>query len=303
MTDNPHAQELDLLKASAGGDMQAVIDAARASAEPAEILRVSPVVVHRDMQVIEPDETHDERPRRKRGTARLLDPKSFADYVNRHAVDSAEADDGAEVWADVERQALVAVLNPHTPNNDFAGWGDHRAEYAVRKTVAWLAWEALNGKLHRQDMLAELFEDRLPDFVAPDGAHMLELVQSFQATVGVRFESAKRLDNGERQLTYKEDVQASAGRAGSFEIPATFDLALRPFEGAEGYKVTCRFRYRITDGTLFVGYSMVNPEELLASAFRDVVGEVEGMLDDAHFTYRGTAPAPQTPLRSASQPF
>lgn len=283
-----HTEEATVELTGSAGDMQAVIDAARTGADPVPIDAGERFAAHRDVRVIGPDETYEQQPWRKRGSVTALAADSFAEYANRHA------EPYAEVWADLERQKLVAVLNPHAES---AGWGDHRVEYQVRPTVAWAKWSARDGSLVRQDVLAEHFEDRLTDFVTPDGAHMLELIQSFQATVGVNFESAKRLDNGERQLVYKETVDARAGRTGQFEIPAQFELALKPFEGADAYKVTCRFRYRITEGALAVGYQIVQPDELMSAAFADVVFAVEDSLNKSHVVYRGTAPDPQSPLR------
>jgi uncharacterized protein YfdQ (DUF2303 family) len=155
-----------------------------------------------------------------------------------------------------------------------AGWEDHKVVYGVQHTDAWKAWTAHDGKLLSQTAFAEHIEDRTIDIVEPTAADMLELAQSFQATIGVRFESSKVLASGERQLEYKETVDARAGRTGHLEIPREFRLGLVPFEGAARYPVIARFRYRLQDGNLLIGYRLERPATSCVAAFDEVVGQV-----------------------------
>lgn len=212
----------------------------------------------------------EQRPHRKAGTYALHDAASFCAYVEKHG------DDQTEVWADTTRSTVTAVLNAH----EGEGYGgprfeDHRATYAVLLTDAWKAWAAHDGKLLDQQTFAEHIEDRSIDIIRPSGADMLELAQSFQATIGVHFDSSKALSSGERQLTYREDINATAGKAGQMDIPADFSLGLVPFEGADAYPVTARFRYRITNGSLRIGYHLERPADILRAAFLDVVSKIQ----------------------------
>lgn len=256
------------------GDAAAIIENAILSATPIPVGENSVAVALPEgarlhvVDIEEANRKHAERPLRKKGTYRVHDADSFARYMGKHShIDS-------EVWADVHGNRIVGVINAHG-EADLAGWGDHRVEYAVKHTPAWQAWAQYDGKLLGQSEFAELIEDRAIDIVRPAAADMLEVAQTFQATIGVSFESSKLLSSGERQLTYKEDVNASAGRRGTLEIPKDFDLGLIPFEGAEAFKITARFRYRITDGVLRVGYKLNRPEDVLREAFESVVRQVE----------------------------
>lgn len=213
-------------------------------------------------------ELHLPAPRRKLGDVSLNDAESFARYVTKHAEDSA-----TELYADVTRQSIIALLNDHNVHGP--GWGDHRATLELRQTPQWQIWTKADGAMLAQVAFAELVEDNLPDIVDPDGATLLELSQSFQARTNVRFESAKRLQGGDRQLVYTEDVTATAGAKGDITIPATFTLGISPFEVGEAYSVVARLRYRITDGRLTLGYRLDRPADVLRSAFRDVVTEVQ----------------------------
>lgn len=267
----PSNQDIDLVGAM--DDAQAVIEAATRAAEPTKIgdhhyAVVTPIGGDLKLvDVTDVEQKYEPRPRRKTGSFQVHDADSFVAYYQKHGLDEE-----SEVWADLQAARIVGVLNGHP--GDAAGWGDHRVTYAVKHTPAWAAWIQHDGKLMAQSAFAELIEDRLVDIVKPSGADMLELAQSFQATIGVSFESSKALSSGERQLTYKERVEASAGKTGHLEIPKEFELGLRPFEGADAFKVIARFRYRITDGNLQIGYKLARPEDVLREAFESVVDQV-----------------------------
>jgi uncharacterized protein YfdQ (DUF2303 family) len=261
-------------------DTQPIIDAATRAAEP-KVLNDSErfhVVVSPTGQVhlydlfaeAEKHSTANIAPARKTGTYQVHDASSFVAYIAKHG------NPDTEVWADTVNAKITGVINAHIaggPNN--AQFEDHKVAYSVQLTEAWKAWASRDGKLDSQSDFAELIEDRALDIVQPAAADMLELAQTFQATIGVSFESSKRLSSGERQLAYREQVDAKAGRAGQMDIPETFVLGVRPFEGADPYKVTARLRYRITDGVLRIGYKLERPEDVMREAFLGVVAKVQ----------------------------
>lgn len=266
---------------STPGDLRAVIDTAIQSAEPTFVkpedgdLALVPVPAGGSLQTVDLVEQlakHQATPARKRGQFAVQDAESFVGYLGKHSTPETE------VWADVPSARLVGVLNAHSAG-EIAGWADHRVTYAVQLTDAWKAWTEFDGKLLGQVAFAEHIENRSIDIVRPEAAEMLELAQTFQATVGVSFESSKILSSGERQVEYREQVDAKAGKAGRLAIPKDFDIALIPFEGASAYKVKAHFRFRITDGDLRIGYSLVRPADVLREAFMDVVDEVAAAVD------------------------
>lgn len=229
------------------------------------------------LQIVD-TEKYNDRPARKRGTVTASDAAAFSAYVQKHGL--AET----EVWSDPPTARLVAVINAHMGTTgdgveDYAGWGDHRVQLRLTPTPAWAAWSRLDRQLVGQVDFAEHVEDRLVDFIDPAGATMLELAQTFTAHRSVRFESSRRIKSGETQLVYKEDETAAAGRKGDIGIPDTFTLALRPYEGCEPYKVTARLRYRITGGSLQLGYVLERPEEIQRAAFDDIVNAVAAEID------------------------
>jgi uncharacterized protein YfdQ (DUF2303 family) len=216
------------------------------------------------VKVIDPDESLQPSPTRKSGTAYVLDVDSLAFLWDKQALPESE------LFADPKAFTITAVLNADQGAGDFAGFRDHRIHLQCVTTPAWKAWTALDGQLLSQDVFAEHLEDRLIDIARPSGAEMLELAQSFEASTKVEFKSAAVISSGQRQLLYEETTAARAGQKGSIDIPHTFDLGLKPFEGSDAYKVTARFRYRIRDGHLQIGYKLERPEDVLRAAFDDV---------------------------------
>lgn len=209
---------------------------------------------------------------RAKGNRTVFDAASFVAYID------TQREDGAKVWVDETTFAATAVLNDHGP--DLPGWGDHRITLNVRRTDSWQAWAKFDGQLASQTQLAEHIEDNAPDVVQPAAAEMLEIAQSFQANTKVTFESSKFLAGGQRALEYREDTEARAGHKGSLEIPAEFALGLQPFIGSEVYRVTARFRYRIGEGQLRIGYKLNRPADVLRAAFGDVVRVIRAGLDE-----------------------
>lgn len=257
----------------------AIIEAARLSTEGTELalgtLYAFPDA-HGGIQVIDlGTDAHRQRqgkePARKTGTVKLTEAPSFSFYVNDHKDNEATS-----LWADRDAGRIVAVLNGHVKNHDDAGWGDHRAVLTLRKSPAWVAWTEASGKMIPQVKFAEFLEDRAGDVVTPDHATLLEVATSIEGTKGAAYKSGVRLDNGEIQFRYEETVAAKAGQRGDLTIPSSIELGIAPFDGMDAYKVSARFRYRIgDDGVLYLGVVLDRPEDVLRSAFSQVLQDVE----------------------------
>lgn len=250
-------------------DAQAIVDIALEAAIPNLLepeQRYAVVVPDGGaVSVIEPQaDKHLLAPRRKSGTAQVLDVDGLAFLWDKQALVESE------LYADPQRFTITAVLNADQGAGDTPGFRDHRIELQCRHTPAWLAWAGFDGRLRAQQEFAEFIEDRAIDVVRPTGGEMLELAQSFEASTNVDFKSVQIVSSGQRALQYEETTSARAGQKGEIAIPATFDLALVPFEGSPAYKVTARFRYRIHGGNLLLGYKLERPEDVLREAFNDV---------------------------------
>lgn len=219
----------------------------------------------------------------------------------------------AEFYADQATGTVVGVLDPGD-YDDEPGWGVHRVTLNLARTPEWAAWVGLSGKLVPQHELAEFLADHVDEVLEPVGADVLELCESFEAHKTAKFKSSRRPTSGATTLVLEETVEARAGRTADLTIPDTITLALKPWRACEAaYKVTARFRYRITDGVLRFGVTLVRPDVVLERAFDDIVADVaaavripayhdDGIGDggptvvgvDGRILVRGTAPAPIT---------
>jgi uncharacterized protein YfdQ (DUF2303 family) len=263
-------------------ETQAALDAGIALAKPNDLDgsgRFFSVVVPAgaEHEVIDIEEHLDkfrDAPRRKVGTYAVHDAGSFVAYLKKHG----RGENLTEIWADITRRSITAVIDAHGPAGfiDLAtGWGQHRLQLRLQHTPAWTAWVDLNRRALSQKQLAEHFEDRRLDIVSPDSATMLELTRTFKAKANVEYESGTHLSTGQTQLVYRETVDAKSGRKGDIAIPESFQLALAPFEGGKTYKVEARLRYAITDGALRLTYVLDQPEEVLRTAFADVLFDID----------------------------
>lgn len=100
---------------------------------------------------------------------------------------------------------------------------------------------------------------------------MLELAQTIKGHTKVSFESSKRVKSGETAIEWREETTATAGKKGTIDIPDTIDLGMQVYEGGDAYRLTARFRYRISGGALALGYVLERAGDVKRDAFAGVV--------------------------------
>lgn len=215
-------------------------------------------------------EDYEPTPRRQTGKVTLTDQDSFVLYVNRHRDDHRTT-----LWTNVDNGTVTGVINDHCMDGGDAGWGDHRATLQLKLTEDWRFWIGQDNQMISQVAFAEHLEQGARNVVTPAAADMLEIAQTFHAKRNVAFKSSSRLKSGEIGLQYETTDQATAGIKGTMEIPDLFTLRLQPFDGGPEYdNITARFRYRIVDGVLFLGYQIDRPDLVKRAAFNDITAKV-----------------------------
>ncbi len=208
-------------------------------------------------------------PRRKRGRFTVTDPDSLVAYAKRHLTRETQ------LWGDRNAGRLAAIFDDHEAGeNGGAGWGAHRVELHLARSVEWQTWTQRSGRPMTQVDFAELVEERAQDIVEPTGAEMLEIAQSLHATKSAAFRSDTRLSNGETRLVYEETLDARAGQRGDLIVPTRFALALRVWEGTQPYRVEARFRYRLTDGRLSIAFILDRLDDVVREAFGELAADV-----------------------------
>lgn len=256
-------------------DMQAVIDAARQGCAPVPLIHEDGVHVvflpgaeGGKGSVIDLDRYYP-LPARKRGTITVFDAASF----NQLLKDNASAGDAA-IYLDrnPNQPHVVAVLNGNGPNGP--GWGDLRVQIVFRPTPQWEKWKARDGQLMAQVDFAEFLEENLEDVAEPDGATMLEIASQLQLVRTVNFRSKVVLQGGAFNFTHDQDDKASVG-AGQIEVPQQFVLGIAPVFGLAAYRVPARFRYRVVEGKLKLGFKLQRVETMMAQIVEDVIAKIE----------------------------
>lgn len=206
-------------------------------------------------------------PLRKRGRVVVFDAASF----NMVLKDNADAGNIA-IYIDrnPEKPAVVAVLNGNGVTGP--GWGDFRCEIQFRPTPQWVKWRALDGKLLEQVPFGEFLEENMEDIAEPAGATLLEIATYLTVSRSLNFKSGIHLGNGTVQLQHDESDDV---KAGDLAIPETFTLGIAPVYGLAGYLVPARFRYRIKDRKLMLGFKLQRIETLMGKIVEDVIGKIE----------------------------
>lgn len=210
-------------------------------------------------------------PRRKHGTVQLCDLASF----NVLVADQGDPDT-TYIYACPDARTLTAVMNDHSKLNqelDFgAGWRDFRAVFQAELSREFSTWLKKDKAPMEQEEFAIFIEDNIADVCEPSGESLLAIALTLQAKTEVNFSSHRRLDNGQVQLTYSENIEARA-QGGSIEIPREFTIGLRLFKNGDGYKVRARLKYRLLAGKVKFWYELDRAENAIEDAFQAYIDQ------------------------------
>lgn len=214
---------------------------------------------------IEPLEHLLPQPRRVRGRTVLDDVDSFVRYVGSFYTGETR------IYYRVRpAPSFTAVIDDCTRHA--LSWREHIAHYPCPLSREWQTWTGNDGKRLAQVDFAQFLEDNLPDVREPSGADMLGVATTLEAKRTVAFSSGTRLDNGQVQLTYVEQIKGTASK-GEMRIPEQFTIAIPVFEGGDRYALKARLRYRIPDndkGGLTMWYQLLRPEDVIEHAANEL---------------------------------
>lgn len=219
---------------------------------------------------------HLQSPERIRQRVTLLTADDFVSYWKRFKSDSSV------IFGDERSATYSAIVDFHAPDGT-PKWCGHLAVYACPKSKEWEIWLASNGKRMPQAAFAEFIEDNYPDIVKPSHAEMIQVSTNLSAKKSVTFSQATRLDNGQSQLMYQEEVKGSveSTKGGTMKVPDGFTLKLPVFIGGPAYQLEARLRYRIDDGKLLIWYDLHRPHKVVEAATQAVTQSIrKGIGDD-----------------------
>lgn len=209
-------------------------------------------------------------PIRKQAFVKVLDGASFIEYFAKFC------DENSRVFADETQSRVLAVLDYHGAGDSGPRWCEHKLQLDLRHSDEWTTWTGKNGVEEKmvQVEFAEFIEDNTPDIVRPDAATMLEMARTLEAKTEADFSSAIRLNNGQVQFTYNENIKGTFG-SGKVEIPEEFLIAIPVYVGGARVQVRARLRYRILGGKLSIWYDLLRVKEIERSAFMAILQEIK----------------------------
>lgn len=217
-------------------------------------------------------------PDRIREKIDFQDATTFVDYVN------AFKNASSRIFFDSDAVQFVAVL-------DYCGsdaqWGEHIASLKLRNSEEWKLWFGRNGTQYGQREFGRFIEDNQIDIVSPSGTDLFEMVMTFTATKNLQFQEANKLQNGQTELVWKEDV-----KTGSTTIPYKMQISIPVFFNEAPDLVDLFLRYSIDDSAkaLKLGIEFCRPGRVQSEAARKIVDRVHTETQlPVHFGKRLTA--------------
>lgn len=218
-------------------------------------------------------------PFRVKAAVEVRDVESFVAYWKNHH------DEDSVAFADRETHSILGVLDYHKAMQpqvlgfeswNQARWCNHRVTLKLKFTEEWATWKAGNGAQNKREQgaFAEFIEDNAPDVFDPPAATMMEMATTLQATTGAQFEQATNLQNGQIQLSYREEIKGTYGANKNQQMPKEFKIRVPVYEGEQPVTLTARIRYRISGGRLTMWYDLLHVERTERKAFDAVVERV-----------------------------
>lgn len=229
------------------------------------------VIAHKDLAVSELAK-HAKAPIRVEEDVRLTDFDSFIAYLNEFG-SAASA-----VFVSLEHGKFSGIIDYHS-GGEAPAFCAHKVQFTATKTKDWLDWLSISDRPLSQTEAAEFIEDHIDSIVTPSGSEMLEIASTITAQKKVDFRSGTKLDNGQIEFVYNEIIDGKAGASGSLHIPQSIFLALTPFESADAFRVECKFRYRIKEGSLSIIFHLARPDLVWRDAIQSVLENVHEKLD------------------------
>ena len=212
-----------------------------------------------------------ERPQRIDTTVKVTIATAFIDYWQRFQTPASMA------FVDTDKAKIVGILDYHAADG-IPAFREHRITYEIPKTPEWDKWAAANGKAMDQEEFAKFIEDMAPEIVEPTSAQMLEIASTLAIQKNASFSRAIRLDNGQVQFTYTEDLQGRAGAQGHLNIPEKIRLGVQLFRGEARDEIVARFRYRLHGGNVKMWIDMVRPHETRDRAVREIAARIAAVV-------------------------
>lgn len=169
-------------------------------------------------------------------------------------------------------QSVIDYSQGGDPSRD-----EHRVQFTPELHPSWQAWAGVDKKWLDQVEFAEHLEENIESLVSPSGADLLELVLDLRGNRNVSFQSSKRLQDGQTQLSYVEKIDTKGGnKAGLVTVPPEISIRTPVFRGDEPRDFDAFLRFRISDsGGLTFSIRIKNVSDVVPDAFEALTEKVK----------------------------
>jgi len=276
-------------------EAEAVADIVRKSAEPRVVAVSDPKTQLEIPVLILPEGMKSEAvdfkafrdaPLRREGTAKADSPGSFIQLVlrneNEHSVVFASRKSPTDL-------SLLAVIDYNEKGaTGLPKFGKHRVLYPFPISDEWTFWTKNNGVEMNQGAFAAFIEARIADLGDPTSAsagakafaeliecplatpaRILELSRGLSVRVDSKVQGHVNLSSGERQISYEEAHNDSAGKP--IKVPGAFLLQIPVFKDDGNYAIPVRLAYRISGGAIVWSYSLYRAVDQVKSSVKSEV--------------------------------
>lgn len=199
-------------------------------------------------------------PGRTAGIYAAQDVEGFCEYVHRFKTPTTV------IFHELSTVFVRAVLDYHGP--DAPGWCDHHARLQMPESQQFKKWT--QKQMFDQHKFGEFIESNISDIAAPPAGELLEAALNFSQTTETTFTSARRLQDGQAQITYAEKDKGKA----QVQIPSVITLGIPIFEGGELYRLQAYLRYRIKNANLVLWFEVAEMDQVKRTAVEDINSRV-----------------------------
>ena len=156
---------------------------------------------------------------------------------------------------------FTALIDYHNP--DKPSWITHKCILTLTETDEWEKWISKDNHPFSQLEFSLFIENNINEIINPDGATMLELALTLEASQDVKFRGKQNLQNGDTMLLSDVNTEMKAGKDGTITIPKELTLNIIPFKGLPPATIQARFRTILRNGQMTLGYQMIRPNLII----------------------------------------
>jgi uncharacterized protein YfdQ (DUF2303 family) len=212
-------------------------------------------------------------PPARRGTTVLHDIDSFTAHVRRHHRGPATT-----LWIDAKSDPLaVTAIYNGADEDGGTGWGDDRATISIEPSDEWTRWEERSGETMSQAAFAEWLEENLEEIAPPEEGsdhakpiELLAMVRDLQIHTKGEFKRKVDPRTGTGTLVYSTEHGE-----GSTKIPRAFGIAIRPWDGADAYRVEARLSFSLQGSQALFTFKLHRLDEVWMKAVAGLAADLD----------------------------